>query len=132
MGGRNATRGGVIGKLSRFSQRSPATLAFLYSGFSYGPWVNLKNHYLGFAFSINGQKHFGWARLSFNSFLCYKCIAGITGYAYETVPGKAIIAGDKGGSQDAEVRPGTLGALALGYSGLPVWRKEQQPQSTTN
>lgn len=115
--------GAVIGRLSPFNQRSPATLAFLYSGFSYGPWVDLRNHYLGFAFVINGQKHFGWARLSFNSFLCYRCIAGITGYAYESVPGKAIIAGDEGKTEQAEVQSATLGVLASGSVGLSLWRK---------
>jgi len=116
--------GAIIGRLSRFNQRSPATLAFLYSGFSYGPWVDLKNHYLGFAFIINGQKHFGWARLSFNSFLCYRCIAGITGYAYETVPGKAIIAGDEGQTEQAGPESATLGVLASGSVALSLWRKD--------
>jgi len=29
-----------------------------------GPWVNVKNRYLGLQFQIRGQTHYGWARLS--------------------------------------------------------------------
>jgi hypothetical protein len=36
-----------------------------------------------------------------------------TGYAYETIPGKAIVAGKTKGP-DAEKQPATLGRLALG------------------
>ena len=84
----------------------------MYSGYfgANGPWVGLENHYLGLAFVIDGKTHFGWARLSVNGYYC-PCIGG---YAYETEPGKAIIAGDEGSSANAEIVPGSLGALALG------------------
>jgi hypothetical protein len=78
-----------------------------------GPWANsgkgLKDHYLGFKFYVNGKAHFGWARLSVKP----KSIsATLTGYAYETVPNKAIATGDTKGPDT--VHPGTLGSLAQG------------------
>jgi hypothetical protein len=56
-------------------------------------------------------------------FFCYLCIGRILGYAYETVPGKPIVAGDEGNTTDASVEP-TLGALALGAPALDLWRRE--------
>jgi hypothetical protein len=40
--------------------------------------------------------------------------ATISGYAYETVAGKPIVAGDEGNSKESSVKSGTLGALAAG------------------
>ncbi|MGD0987816.1 MAG: hypothetical protein ABR874_08400 [Candidatus Sulfotelmatobacter sp.] len=82
-----------------------------------GPWFLKQDHYLGFAFNIDGKEHFGWARLSLGRFV-FDHTATITGYAYETVPGKAIIAGDEGNSGEVSTASATLGALALGAPGL--------------
>jgi hypothetical protein len=67
-----------------------------------GPWVNAVDRYLGLSFQKNGHTHYGWAKLNvqLHSFH-YRCefgascyfIATLTGYAYETIPGKAIITG---------------------------------------
>jgi hypothetical protein len=88
----------------------------------YGRWPNTKNHYLGLSFKINGQTHFGWARLNVltntNNDTAY-----LTGYAYETIPGKGIVAGQATGTADDaklnpqpsnEDQPASLGKLALG------------------
>jgi hypothetical protein len=89
-----------------------------------GPWANggkgVKNRYLGARFKINGKFHYGWARITlkiddprshrFSSVV-------LTGYAYETVPNKPIIAGK---TNDPDVittgldAVGTLGHLAIG------------------
>ncbi|MGA2022459.1 MAG: hypothetical protein ABSH02_17840 [Candidatus Sulfotelmatobacter sp.] len=98
-------------------------MGFMLSWYSTGPWLGLKDRYLGFEFYIDGQKHYGWARLSMQDFFCYLCIGRILGYAYETVPGKPIVAGDEGNTTDASVEP-TLGALALGAPALDLWRRE--------
>jgi hypothetical protein len=90
-----------------------------------GPWLGEKNHYLGFSFVISGQKHFGWARLSMNNIGCYGCMATITGYAYETIPGKPIIAGDEGNSTETSTQPASLGALALGAPAFSFWRNQE-------
>jgi len=114
---------------------------------SAGAWANkngLSDRYLGLVFTINGQTHFGWARLSVPSRpKMFQVGTTLTGYAYETVPGKPITTGS---SQDvaglsnrtvpakprfAPVRADAqmLGALALGYNGLAVWRRENESAS---
>lgn len=91
-----------------------------------GPWANhgigVRNRYLGFKFAINGETHYGWARLSVvvqphghPGFLPM-----LTGYAYETIPNKPIIAGKTQGKGEA-----TLGRLAQGASGVSAWRQKQ-------
>jgi hypothetical protein len=59
---------------------------------TYGRWINVKNRYLGLKFLINGKVHYGWARLSVHDKLA-QMSATLTGYAYETLPGKSILAG---------------------------------------
>ena len=93
-----------------------------------GPWSNVKSRYLGLAFSVDGQTHFGWARLSVshpkNS--C-QLTAVLTGYAYETIPRKAIEAGETSGTAKVSGEEGptaTLGVLALGSLGLLEWRRD--------
>jgi hypothetical protein len=80
----------------------------------YGPWENggkgVKNRYLGLRFQIKGKTHYGWARLSFRS----PELATLTGYAYETIPNKAIIAGEIKGSDVIHRSADSLGSLALG------------------
>jgi len=107
-----------------------------------GAWANgvkgVSDRYLGLAFTINGETHFGWARLSVPP-LNHQFQVGttLTGYAYETVALKPITTGPQ---QSADIRipdPGmqsppsqpndhTLGALALGYGGLSIWRREHE------
>jgi hypothetical protein len=110
-------------------------------GYSNGSWFNVSDRYLGLAFKIHGKLHYGWARLSTNWNHNLKIEATLTGFAYETEPDIPIIAGDTGGlgknGADASPRseklsvpsspqpPVTLGALALGASGLSAWRHEK-------
>jgi len=51
-----------------------------------------------------------------------KITATLTGYAYESVPGKPIITGKTKGPDVATVQPASLGHLAAGASGIPAWR----------
>ncbi len=93
-----------------------------------GPWLNAKNLYLGLQFTIDGQIHYGWARLtvSTNKTTCVTK-ALLTGYAYETEPNTPITTGKLSGADEvgAIERPeATLGALALGSAGLQAWRQE--------
>jgi len=93
----------------------------------YGPWVNdgrgVKDRYLGLKFMINGRAHYGWARLDVKVRGQYivGITATLTGYAYETVPNKPIIAGRTKGA-DMAVEPATLGHLAAGAPAVPDWR----------
>ena len=67
--------------------------------FSGGNWVNVQDRYLGLKFQIKGKTHFGWARL--NVAVHGTSVTGtLTGYAYETIPGKLIIAGRTKGPGD--------------------------------
>jgi hypothetical protein len=77
----------------------------------FGYWHNVTNHYLGLKFTINGETHFGWARLSVR--VGSRSIsARLSGYAYETNPNKGIRAGQ---TSDNESRAnGSLGSLARG------------------
>ena len=102
-----------------------------------GAWVNggkgVKNRYLDLKFKIKGRFHFGWARLTVTTAKA-SFTSTLTGYAYETIPWKAIIAGATKGPDDAEPvtslntqtpKPATLGMLALGAPGLSIWRREE-------
>jgi len=121
--------------------------------FVFGRWVDVQNKYLALKFVINGETHFGWARLSVHvnsEFLN----AFLTGYAYESVPGKAILAGQTtdtvaengaagelgnpedvtpsdggnlggmGGGETGSRPPAVLGLLAWGAPGLSIWRRD--------
>jgi hypothetical protein len=91
---------------------------------TFGPWVNVTNRYLGLKFKIKGKVHYGWARL--NVAAANMVVTGtLTGYAYETVPGKALLTGKKkgtDGANDTRAEQGTLGDLAQGATGLEHWR----------
>lgn len=93
-----------------------------------GPWADVKNRYLGLKFTVNGQIHYGWARLSVK---LHGGKAILTGYAYETTPGKTILEGHTSGPEKAAnftpaAQPLSLGMLASGYDALTIWRRDQQ------
>ena len=103
------------------------------TAFSYGPWADVTNRYLGFKFLINGQIHYGWARMSVSKYLQS---VTLTGYAYETTPNTNIIEGHTSGPEKADAvapanlltpaaEPATLGMLARGADGLSIWRREE-------
>jgi len=107
------------------------------SGFgSGGKWQNTVDSYLGLKFSLHGETHYGWARLTVSGYEP-PLTATLTGYAYETEPNKRIIAGKTSGPDEsslvpkgvprirADRIPATLGALALGAPSLSVWRRRE-------
>jgi hypothetical protein len=102
-----------------------------------GPWAGTTRRYLGLKFVIQGQIHYGWARLNVTATI--KGIYGaISEYAYETVPNKPIRTGQQKGAArkkdnarlgpeplDAPASmPGDLGSLAGGAAGLALRRVE--------
>jgi hypothetical protein len=71
-----------------------------------GKWVTSSLQYLGLAFKIDGQTCYGWARLSVEVNPS-TASATLTGYAYETIPGMAINAGQTSdGDGSSGLRPG--------------------------
>ena len=105
-----ALRAGVrIGPASTTAKRfqpGPDTMVSVDTSVNRGPWANVCARYLGLQFLIKGKIHYGWARLNV-SVANDAITATLTGYAYETVPGKPIIAGKTKGNS-------TLGQLAMG------------------
>lgn len=119
--------GAEIGPKRDFDFRFPIMAAELFaknvvSQYSdQGPWAGkgkgVKNRYLGLKFVVDGEVHYGWARLSVT--LGHDRQLGdvsgtLTGYAYETIPDKPIIAGQITGPDVVTVQSETLGGLALG------------------
>jgi hypothetical protein len=110
---------------------------------TYGSWIDKQPAYLGLEFMIKGKIHFGWARLNVtvNSGSCKGICATLTGYAYETIPVKGIVAGRTKDGTETEKDAGelnsnptsestdsanpTLGRLAQGAQGLAVWRRRE-------
>lgn len=141
-------RGAKIGPSAGFSSDNNTEIEDSHANFGYrsgksyysktfaGNWGNnSKNSYLGVKFLINGQTHYGWIRLTVTTATKGAMSATITAYAYETVTNKVIKAGTvtsaaaSAGAQ-AEVRStkagnASLGMLAVGAEGLPMWRREQ-------
>lgn len=124
-------RGARIGPSADFSGKLMAASGTEY-GYA-GRWQNVTNRYLGLKFVTAGEIHFGWARFSVTSGTG-KITAALTGYAYETIPNKPILAGQTKGTNefaaepDAELKPpapATLGLLAQGALGMLVWRREE-------
>jgi hypothetical protein len=98
-----------------------------------GPWAgNHKTGYLGVRFVMNGERHYGWVRLTVTMAIGHRPSATITAYAYETEPDKLILAGETAGPtaevqipENIQNQAGpSLGMLALGADGLPLWRRE--------
>jgi len=93
-----------------------------------GPFPNVGVRYLGLRFTINGENHFGWAAINVKA-VAKDHRAGIKvtllGFAYETVAGQSILAGQIQAKSTAPVHPhATLGMLALGSPGLRLWRRK--------
>jgi len=133
--------GKSVGPHKKFENRGVMASAFESAGGSTivrGPWANVNNQYLGLKFKLKGQIHYGWARLTVQvDKEIFYLKATLTGYAYETIPNKLIIAGDTKGVDNAVPQPvaisgrtptqgaATLGALAMGSPGLSIWRREE-------
>jgi hypothetical protein len=93
---------------------------------TYGQWLDSQRRYLGLKFLIDGEDHYGWARLNVS---VQQGILGIqatlTGYAYETIPNKPIITGKTKGPDVITLEPASLGHLTQGASAIPVWREKK-------
>ncbi len=145
-GGNSALKAGTgIGPKDKFAdfgcmvQERGGSYTSSYGSIEIGAWANVTNRYLGLKFLIQGKIHYGWARLTVTVERT-GVTALLTGYAYETIPNKSIIAGKTHGADDAEQpapasltipaqKPATLGLLALGAPGLSIWKRDGSPEA---
>jgi hypothetical protein len=104
-----------VGSNQFISSGGPFYMADANEAGSGGPWKNVKNRFLGLRFIIKGKNHYGWARLNV-TITNHEVRALLTGYAYETIANKPIIAGKTKGPDVITVQPATLGHLARGAS----------------
>jgi len=111
-------RGAQIGSKEQFTRSSFGSLVSLTQpGDTRGNWRNVTNRYLGLKFSLKDGTHYGWARMNVRV-IHQRFITGtLTGYAYETIPNKPIIAGKTKGPDVITLEPGSLGQLAQGSAG---------------
>jgi hypothetical protein len=144
------SKGRTIGPRSPFEKNPSSLLMVAYqantsqAGTYFGGWAR-RDAYLGLKFVIKGKTHFGWARVRMHG-RSKGFFATIIGYAYETIPNKAIVTGTtKGQEEKSSVehlspaslavttrKPATLGLLALGYpSGDVRCREQNQPRHST-
>jgi hypothetical protein len=93
-------------------------------GTYFGPWTKVESAYVGLKFLIHGKFHYGWARVKFPAPGDWRDPT-LSGYAYESVPNKAIKTAQKEGqlsdrgvrqTQSVPRESGTLGVLAQGAS----------------
>ena len=120
-----ANWGGTRGLVATYGAYGGGTFEHHRGGFQF--W---QTAFVGFKFNAKGETHYGWARLSARLERGYReqehVYALLSGYAYETIPGRPIKAGfTRGGDvagideQNASLskpasRPASLGMLARG------------------
>jgi hypothetical protein len=123
-----ALKGGVrIGPKARFGPGNFWVMASANSNKSYSKsqWCDVRNRYLGMRFVIGRKTHYGWARMNATCDRDWSLL--LTGYAYETIPNKPIIAGKTRGPDVITEQPATLGHLAAGVSAISAWRTDGNP-----
>ena len=116
-----------LNRTARIEKGHPfAAWAIMSSAFGYLLWHDAADKFLGVRFLINGEVHYGW--IGFRSVtVAYPVItAKLGGWAYETAPGKSILAGDTGSGSaqsQGEIQPTSLQMLAAGHAAIEHRRK---------
>lgn len=88
--------GAEIGPGSKWKAQSAllaSSWGFSSGVYTFGNWFRKRDRYLGLQFQIDGETHYGWARLSFRDNSATIMRAHISGFAYETTPNQPIRAG---------------------------------------
>jgi len=118
-------QGSIVGSAQAFGRGTRLLLSTntgtTWSGekvsWSGGDWKNVKDRFLGLRFQLNGETHFGWARITVQNVHRKSMTLTLLGYAYEATAGMPIQAGRTKDSDGAAMKApaaGSLGALALG------------------
>jgi len=115
--------GSVIGPKQPFAGKLLESCYWADYGQCTGKWyfATPGPHYLGLKFYIHGEAHYGWARLTVNT----PWDATLTGYAYETIANKPIVAGKTKGPNAASVQPASLGRLAKGAASISASHRRE-------
>jgi hypothetical protein len=111
-------KGVTVGPGQQFFGQFVSMASFYFGGggsSAGGNWANVSNRFLGLVFQINGEPHYGWARLTVRDEKL-RITAVLTAYAYETVARQPLKAGQTSGTLDTSAPPrrSSLGALARG------------------
>jgi hypothetical protein len=145
--------GASIGPGGQFGEGREYGLLFSYGPLGHGNKKHHRGNFdfsqinnFGFKFSISGETHYGWVRLKVTFGPGFDGIATsihVLEYAYETTPNTPIPAGSctaasenkadgsaKSSSKapavalaENDAQPSSLGMLALGAQGIPLWRR---------
>ena len=128
----SALRGGVrVGSKDKFmtADRVDMWVGYLTDGNgtdSHGQWKDVNRRYIGVKFAAQKKTHYGWVRLNVKeNHIGFGLDAVITGYAYETVANKPIIAGKTKGPDVITLQDASLGHLARGAAAIPAWRAKE-------
>lgn len=89
----NAEKTNGIIDASRISWRTMTSGILRQSNSSYGQWTDPTDRFLAIRFSLNGNWHYGWVRLSVN--IGTNVSFTIRDYAYNSLPNQSILAGEK-------------------------------------
>jgi hypothetical protein len=123
---------GPSGRYGTFNRRGAPAVNVVDSKFGTyigGPFANTGERFVGLKFNLNGETHYGWALLRAGAGVVgsHPTIrATLLGYAYDTVAGQTVTAGQgigQGERSEAVPEAGSLGMLALGW---PAWRRREQ------
>jgi hypothetical protein len=140
--GKALSHGALIGPADKFTSNTSyggvlLAVAGQYSkSWFFGEWAPGINKYLGFKFLIDGQVHYGWARMKVTDWYKPNGVVQLEGYAYERIAGKGLPAGlvphsnaQAAMGTDLLVASGagsaTLGMLARGSAAMEMWRREE-------
>lgn len=97
-----------IGGSSSFQSNTTGDVFFpvLYYPQGYTSWGG-QTGYVGFKFTNAGNTYYGWMKIKVDNTTANNPIITLYGYAYQTTPNTAILAGDKGLSSIANVENNT-------------------------
>jgi hypothetical protein len=94
---------------------------YMFKSKSLGSWQPLEFAYVGLKVVINGEVHYGWARIKFPFPYGYQ-YPSIYGYAYESASNQPISTGQTSeSSSNNATEPASLGMLAAGAPLINLW-----------
>jgi hypothetical protein len=135
----NLASGASIGPNGQFGKGQSYGLLFTYGPNNGGKQNHHRGNFnfntldfVGFKFSLAGKTHYGWVRMQVTLGIgggnTLATFTHLQGYGYESTPDTAILAGSCTASTAQNGSPASLGALALGSEGLPLWRRRSPNQ----